>query len=78
MNPNLQYVFNPERDKFPAKFYLEDGNPEMYTRENILKREDLAENLLIDQAIETFIRDHFSLKSSSNNCTKDEYLKVFS
>jgi hypothetical protein len=24
-------VFNPERDKFPAKHYLEDGNPEMYT-----------------------------------------------
>ena len=31
---SLQYVFKPERDKFPNKLYHEDGNPDMYTKEN--------------------------------------------
>ncbi len=37
-NKDLAYVFLQNRDHFPAKPYYEDGNPEMYVKENIEKR----------------------------------------
>ena len=76
-NPNLQYVFNPKRDAFPAKFYFDDGNPEMYTKENIEKREVLQERPDIDNAITKFIETHFT-GMKSDKCSKEDYLKIFS
>jgi hypothetical protein len=46
-NPNkfefeaVGYIFKKERDRFPAKPYNEDGNPEMYTTANKEKRQAL-------------------------------------
>ena len=37
-NKDLAYVFLQNRDNFPAKPYYEDGNPEMYSKENMEKR----------------------------------------
>lgn len=37
-NSEIQYLFSPDRDSFPNKPYFEDGNPDMYTKENIAKR----------------------------------------
>jgi hypothetical protein len=37
-NTEIQYLFSHERDQFPNKPYHEDGNPDMYTKENIQKR----------------------------------------
>ena len=76
-NPNLQYVFNPKRDAFPAKMYLDDGNPEMYTKENIDKRDNLAERPDINAAIDKFIDLHFQ-SMKMDKCSKEDYLKVFS
>ena len=76
-NPNLQYVFNPERDKFPAKHYLEDGNPEMYTTENMQKRDDLFNDPIVKSAINKFIDDQFT-GNKSGLFTKDAYLMTFS
>jgi hypothetical protein len=76
-NPNLRFIFNKGRDKFPNKNYLEDGNPEMYSQENLQKREDLESNPIVDAAIENFIKDNFNLKQGTM-CTKEDYLRVFS
>ena len=39
----LRYVFMGNRDNFPNNpcTYYEDGNPEMYTKENMDKRKEL-------------------------------------
>jgi hypothetical protein len=29
-NPDIAFIFNPQRDNFPSKAYYEDGNPELY------------------------------------------------
>ena len=76
-NPNLQYVFNPKRDTFPSKYYYEDGNPEMFSKENIEKREALAERPDINAAIDKFIDLHFQ-SMKMDKCSKEDYLKVFS
>ena len=73
----LQHVFNQARDLFP-KFpvpYYEDGDPEMYTPENIAKRKALKNNDLVKEAIEDFKKE-FDL-GPKGNCSKETYFKVF-
>ena len=43
-NPRLAYVFQPGRDHFPAKPYYEDGDPTMYSEQNMEGREELRDN----------------------------------
>lgn len=50
-NEALQYIFKANRDIFPAKPYNEDGNPDMYTRENIEKRKALRNNPIVVEAL---------------------------
>ena len=56
-NPNkieseaLAYIFKQNRDNFPAKPYNEDGNPEMYTKANMEKRQALRNNAIVVEAI---------------------------
>ena len=71
-------MFNPKRDKFPNKSYLEDGNPEMYTRENMDKREALQDNAIVRNAIQTFIEAQQLVRGNPPVCTKEDYLRVFS
>ena len=76
-NPNLAYVFLPARDAFPAKPYNEDGDPSMYTQENMALRDELRENFNVQAAITDFIGKHFSLTGTAQLCSKEEYFKVF-
>jgi hypothetical protein len=69
-------VFLPNRDNFPSRPYNEDGNPEMYTTENIEKREALRTNETVGEAIRLFIKTTFKL-NAQGNYTKDEYMRVF-
>ena len=48
-------VFIQNRDAFPSKPYFEDGNPEMYTKENMEKRNSLRENETVVEAIRSFM-----------------------
>lgn len=47
-------VFMPTRDAFPNKPYYEDGNPEMYSKENMDKRNMLKDNETVLDAIRDF------------------------
>ena len=59
-NKDLEYVFKADRDnwpprpleKLPPKPYPDDGNPNMYTPENIEKREKLREHPNVKAGIE--------------------------
>ena len=74
-NQKLRYVFQPGRDHFPAKPYYEDGDPSMYTRENMSSREELSENPRVREAIMNFVQLQFQLVGSAKQCSKDEYCK---
>ena len=50
-NDKLRYVFQPGRDHFPAKPYYEDGDPSMYTEENMEARDELKDNPRVREAI---------------------------
>lgn len=50
-NKDLAYVFLQTRDNFPAKPYYEDGNPEMYTSENMQARQELKKKDMVIEAI---------------------------
>ena len=76
-NQKLQYVFMPGRDHFPSKPYYEDGDPSMYTTENMDSREELKDNPMVQQAIREFITKQFTLTGNAKLCSKDEYIKVF-
>ena len=82
-NPNpikskdLQYVFQPGRDHFPAKPYYEDGDPTMYTSENMDARDELRDNPRVREQIHEFVTKQFVLQGNSKMCTKDEYCRVF-
>ena len=62
-NPNpikskdLQYVFQPGRDHFPAKPYYDDGNPAMYTTENMNARQALRTHPNVKAGIENFMKN---------------------
>ena len=77
-NVDLAYVFKLKRDDFPAKPYYDDGNPEMYTKENRAKRAALKTNVVVKTAIENFQREQFERTSGKNPVvSKEEYFKVF-
>ena len=77
-NKPLEYVFQPSRDHFPAKPYYEDGDPSMYSDENMTKRDALKDSPSIRTAIMDFVGHHFMLQGGSNKlCTKDEYIRSF-
>ena len=81
-NPNpikskeLQYVFQPGRDHFPAKPYYDDGNPSMYTEENMKAREALRTHPNVKAGIENFLKN-FQRTGKDKVCSKDEYCRVF-
>ena len=56
-NSEIQYLFSHERDQFPNKPYHEDGNPEMYTKDNIEKRHKLYRNDVVEEAINEFMKE---------------------
>ena len=58
-NKGLIPVFTSGRDNYPLNPcpYYEDGNPDMYTVENMEKRRALKKNELVVTAIKKFIRD---------------------
>ena len=74
----LRFVFLGNRDNFPSNpcTYYEDGNPDMYTKENMDKRKELQTNTVVREAIDEFINYQFTLDRSSN-CVKEEYIKIF-
>ena len=74
-NKDLAYVFLQNRDNFPAKPYYEDGNPDMYTKENIEKRRQLMTNETVQDAINDFMT--VFKKNAQGNVSKDEYFRVF-
>ena len=74
-NSEIQYLFSHERDQFPNKPYHEDGNPEMYTKENIEKRHKLYRNDVVEEAINDFMKEFKS--NSQGQVSRDEYFRVF-
>ena len=77
-NIDLAYIFKSNRDHFPAKPYYDDGNPEMYSKENRDKRAQLKTNVIVKTAIENFARDQFERQGGKNPViTREEYYRVF-
>ena len=74
-NSEIQYLFSPDRDTFPAKPYHEDGNPDMYTKESIAKRQALFRNDMVEEAINDFMKE-FKM-NSQGQVARDEYFRVF-
>ena len=74
----LRFVFMANRDNFPNNpcTYYEDGNPEMYTKENMDKRKEMQTSIAVRDIIDEFINNQFTLDRQAN-CAKDEYIKVF-
>ncbi len=56
-NPDVAYIFKKNRDDFPSKPYYDDGNPEMYTAENLKKRTDLRNNPIVVESISNFMKE---------------------
>ena len=71
----LSFLMLPNRDNFPNKPYYDDGNPEMYTDDNIKKRNKLREDETVKEAITEFMKEFQT--SSQGSVTKDEYFRVF-
>ena len=74
-NSEIQYLFSPDRDQFPSKPYHEDGNPDMYTKENIAKRNALYRNDMVEESINDFMKE-FKM-NSQGQVSRDEYFRVF-
>ena len=74
-NSEIQYLFSHERDQFPNKAYHEDGNPDMYSKENIEKRRSLLRNDTVVEAINDFMKE-FKM-NSQGQVSRDEYFRVF-
>jgi len=74
-NPDIAMLFNPNRDVFPSKPYYEDGNPDLYSDDNLLKRTELKTDPTVSEAIRDFI--NLFKKSSNGSVTKEEYFRVF-
>ena len=55
----LIFVFSQIRDNFPTNPcpYYDDGNPDMYTAENMAARENLKKNEVVRDAINDFIKN---------------------
>ena len=72
----LKFVFNANRDNFPNPCpYVDDGNPDMYSKENMDKRNQLRSNPVVKEAINTFMQE-FPL-TSNGSCLKEDYIKMF-
>ena len=74
-NAEIQYLFSHERDQFPNKAYHEDGNPDMYTKENIEQRRVIYRNDTVEEAINDFMKE-FKM-NSQGQVSRDEYFRVF-
>ena len=63
----LQFVFMAGRDNFPSNgcTYYEDGNPEMYTTENMQMRKELQSSPAIRAVINDFIDFNFQLNDKA-------------
>ena len=61
-NTKLAYVFQPGRDHFPAKPYYEDGDPSMYTEQNMDARDELRDNPRVREQIHEFVTKQFILQ----------------
>ena len=73
----LKFVFmGPKRDDFPNPCpYFDDGDPEMYTKENMEKRKNLKYNGLVRAAIEEFMQEFNP--DHKGNVTKEEYMRTY-
>ena len=84
-NKDLEFVFKNDRDSWPPrplmhippKPYPDDGNPEMYTEENIERREQLRNHPNVKSGIEQFLRRFTRTGKDKKNCPKEEYVRVF-
>ena len=74
----LRFVFNQTRDAYPRNPvpYYDDGDPEMYSTENLAKRKELEKNEMVVEAIKDFIANEFQC-DKHGNCSKEDYFKVF-
>ena len=74
---NLKFVFMGNRDNFPHSPcpYYDDGNPDMYSKESMEKRNLLKKNMTVVEAINDFMTE-FQL-NAQKQCTKEEYFRVF-
>ena len=73
---DIKFIFKVERDDVPSTPYYDDGNPELYTGDNMKKREELKEDPIVKDAINEFIKQNFHL-GASGIVSKSEYMKVF-
>eukprot|EP00826_Nyctotherus_ovalis_P020172 TRINITY_DN1630_c0_g3_i2.p1 TRINITY_DN1630_c0_g3~~TRINITY_DN1630_c0_g3_i2.p1 ORF type:complete len:179 (+),score=74.36 TRINITY_DN1630_c0_g3_i2:142-678(+) len=74
-NQDLNWVFSTDRDEH-GKPYYQDGNPLLYSDENLKKRTDLKKDQAVVEAIQDFMNVFFK-KNREGNYTKEEYQKVF-
>ena len=75
-NKHIQFIFNPNRDNFPEKPYFEDGNPELYSNENMAKRKALKEDVDVQNAIKEFMTASFTF-THQKIVTRDQYFQKF-
>ena len=74
-NPEIAFIFNPNRDAFPSKPYFEDGNPDLYTNDKMAKRKTLREEPIVQEAIRDFM--NLFQQTAHKIVTRDVYFKVF-
>ena len=73
----LAEVFQASRDNIPTKPYYMDGDAELYTEDNMLKRDQLKDSPAIQKAIAKFIEDHNMLYGRKQVCMVEQYVRVF-
>lgn len=74
-NPEIAFIFDPNRDLFPNKPYFDDGNPDFYSEENIKKREALKTDPVVKEAIDNFITREFkTVYNDEKPISKQEYI----
>ena len=73
----LQFVFSGQRDNFPHNPcpYNDEGNPDMYSKENKQKREDLRSHPVVSDGIKDFMTEFQT--NHKGECSKEEYFKIF-
>jgi len=77
-NPEIAFIFDPNRDAFPSKPYYDDGNPDYYSEESIKKWQALKEDPIVKEAIEKVITSEFKkLYNDEVVLTKQDYFSVF-
>ena len=76
VSKGLKFVFSKDRDSFPMYpcFYVDDGNPDMYTEDNMKKRQELKNSEIVQNAIRDLMSD-FTL-DRHKNCSKEEFVRV--